>query len=123
MKKESKSQSKMELENEKKNEEKLMKDKEKQTGYNTIEVIVIMIVTIVFGVIIGSTVTLSFQRGKLGGMSNSLKEFVATYNSIVENYYDDVDEKALVDAGISLKIFSPFLKCLKTHLLKKQGLK
>ncbi len=101
MKKESKSQSKMELENEKKNEEKLMKDKEKQTGYNTIEVIVIMIVTIVFGVIIGSTVTLSFQRGKLGGMSNSLKEFVATYNSIVENYYDDVDEKALVDAGIA----------------------
>ena len=100
MRKENKSQSNK-VEIEKVQQEPLVKEKEKQTGYNTIEVIVIMIVTIIFGVIIGSTVTLSFQRGKLGGMSNSLKEFVATYNSIVENYYDDVDEEALVDAGIA----------------------
>ena len=55
----------------------------------------------IFGIVIGCIV--SYNKDVVAGreISNELREFVLTYNSIVDNYYDKVDEKKLVDSAIS----------------------
>ena len=73
---------------------------ENKSGFNTVEVVVIVIVSILFGVIVGSIITGSKSEVKGKKVSKELQEFVATYNNILDNYYDEVTEKELVNAAI-----------------------
>ena len=74
---------------------------EDKSGFNTVEVIIIIIVSIAFGFVIGSGV--SFFRDEYQGIeiSASLQEFILVYHNIIDTYYEDLDEQKLVDAAIN----------------------
>lgn len=77
---------------------------EKKVGFNYLEVILIMIITLVIGGFFGSILT-TFTSEKTECVKESIstdqyKEFIDTYNDIKKNYYEEIDEDALLDAGI-----------------------
>lgn len=74
---------------------------EKSDGFNTFEVVGIIFISVLFGVIVGCM--LSYGKNTFTGkpISKELNEFINTYDSIIENYYDDISEKELVNAAIS----------------------
>ena len=73
---------------------------ENRSGFNLIEVVIIVIISIAFGVVVGSS--LSFFRSGYDGeeMSESLQELLVVYHNILDTYYEDIDESDLVDAAI-----------------------
>lgn len=74
-------------------------EQEQPVSFNLIEVIIIMIITAVFGILIGSFVT--YLRDKvIVNNPNKYDEFYEVYNEILNNYYEKVDEDELLDAGI-----------------------
>lgn len=77
---------------------------EKKSGFNYLEVILIMIITLIIGGFLGGVVT-RFTTKKSSCVkeeisTNQYKEFIDTYNDIRKNYYEEIDEEALLDAGI-----------------------
>lgn len=79
--------------------------REKETGFNYIEVIVIMIITLIIGGLIGSFLTKTTENYKeetkiTNNVPSDLKEFVNTYEEIKNQYYKDIDTDKLVNAGI-----------------------
>ena len=78
-------------------EKKLLNNK---TKFKMTETITFMLITFAFGLVIGGVIM--YGKG-LWGFKNtsSLNEFVATYNDIVDTYYEDVDSEKLLEAGIS----------------------
>ncbi len=75
--------------------------KDEPVTFNLIEVIIIMIITAVFGLLVGSTVTF-FKTNVLKTKSNPEKfdEFLEVYDELMENYYEDLDGDQLIEAGI-----------------------
>lgn len=78
---------------------------ERKTGFNYIEVIIIMIITLILGCVIGSFVTYVAQDKKtdstvISEIPEELKEFVNTYNNIISDYYEEIDHEELLEAGI-----------------------
>ena len=78
------------------------KDSKKAT-FNLLEVIIIMIITAIFGILIGSGVVY-FTGGKIiksvSTSNGDLDELVSTYNQLLDDYYDKIDKEKLVEAGI-----------------------
>lgn len=72
---------------------------EKNNGFNTVEVIIIIFVSIFFGVVVGCVLSSSKTFGM--EVSKEAEEIITTYNSIVDNYYDEIDEKELLDSAVS----------------------
>ena len=66
--------------------------------FSNYEVIIIIVISVVFGGILGSIITLN--RHKSPQSNNELDEFITTYNSITTNYYKNVDNKKLINAAI-----------------------
>ena len=73
---------------------------ENKSGFNTIEVCVIIIVSILFGIVLGSIITNSKKNITGTKLSKEMQEFITTYNNIKNNYYDKTDDKKLVNAAI-----------------------
>ncbi len=73
---------------------------ERKVGFNTVEVLIVIIVSIIFGVVIGTSVSFFRHEYKGEKISSSLQELITVYNDILDNYYDDVDEGDLVDAAV-----------------------
>lgn len=73
---------------------------EHKSGFNTIEVLIIIIISIAFGVVVGCSVTFFRQEYRGEKVSSSLQELIAVYNNILEDYYKNVDERDLVDAAV-----------------------
>lgn len=73
---------------------------EKKSGFNTIEVVIIMLIAILFGGLLGSVLT--YTRGALSSKNVpvELEELVSTYHTILDNYYDKIDKKELLDSAI-----------------------
>lgn len=69
-------------------------------GFSYPEMVIIMIIAILFGFLIGNVVSFSKKDGNSSSVPSDLKEFVATYNDIVNNYYTSVNKEELIDAGI-----------------------
>lgn len=69
--------------------------------FSIFEVVIIIFISIVFGVIVGYILT--YTRSPLGSVkSNSkLSEIISTYNSIKDNYYKEIDDDTLVNAAVS----------------------
>lgn len=60
--------------------------------FSLIEVVVIVLLSVIFGIIIGYLLTYGNSNlSKVRGRTH-LGEIVNTYNNIVDNYYDDIDE-------------------------------
>lgn len=71
-----------------------------KNNFNTVEVIIIMIITALFGAIIGSGVTYFKENGGFRVRSKNIKELVTVYDDIVDNYYGEIDDDELLEAGI-----------------------
>lgn len=72
--------------------------------FKLVEVIIIILITMVIGIIIGYAVTNNLSLNKSGKRINNdsyLKEFVDTYEDILENYYEKVDKKELISSAIN----------------------
>lgn len=71
---------------------------ESASSFNTAEVVLIVFISILFGVIVGCllTFTKSYDID-----DPNLKEIMSTYEAIKDNYYEDVDEKELVNAAVN----------------------
>ena len=74
-----------------------------KSNFTIFEVMTIIIISIIFGVVIGYIVTYSKYQV---GTEAKVTEIVSTYNNIVDNYYDTVDKNALADAAVKGMISS-----------------
>ena len=83
---------------------------EKKSGFNYAEVIVIMIISLIIGAIGGSLLNLVSGNNKKVITNDSsittkvpegFDEFLKTYDNIINNYYEEVDSKKLIEAGIN----------------------
>lgn len=75
--------------------------KNKEDGFNIFEVVVIIFISVLFGIIVGCIIATS-DLGLVGReASEELQEVISTYTNIVDEYYEDVDEKELMNAAIS----------------------
>lgn len=72
----------------------------KKEGFSYPEMVIIMIIAILFGFLIGNVVSFTKKETISNSVPSELKEFVDTYNDIVNNYYDKVNKEELIDAGI-----------------------
>ena len=72
----------------------------KKEGFSYPEMVIIMIIAILFGFLIGNVVSFTKKENTSSSVPSALKEFVDTYNDIVNNYYDKVNKEELIDAGI-----------------------
>lgn len=72
----------------------------KKEGFSYPEMVIIMIIAILFGFLIGNVVSFTKKETTSSSVPSELKEFVDTYNDIVNNYYDKVNKEELIDAGI-----------------------
>ncbi len=75
------------------------KVKKSKIKFNMLEMLIIMLIVFGIGLIIGG-ITM-YSSGSFKGESLALNEFVSAYNEIVENYYQDVDNDKILEAGIS----------------------
>lgn len=79
------------------NQSKRKETKQKKSiTFNLIEVIIMIMISILFGGIMGSLVILS----KGNATDEFLEEFYATYDDITHDYYKKLDKGELVDAAI-----------------------
>lgn len=81
-------------------EEENTSKKNSKNSFNTIEVVVIMVITALFGALIGSAVTYFKDTGGIKIYNKDLKELISTYHAVVEDYYEDIDRDELLEAGI-----------------------
>ena len=65
------------------------------------EFVFVGILLLLFGIVIGCLVTLCTDSVLGSKVDNNVIEFLKIYNDIKDNYYEDVDGKELIDAGIS----------------------
>ena len=72
----------------------------KKEEFSYPEMVIIMIIAILFGFLIGNVVSFTKKETTNSSVPSELKEFVDTYNDIVNNYYDKVNKEELIDAGI-----------------------
>lgn len=75
-------------------------NKKQKNMFNSVEVIVIMIITALFGVFVGSVVTYFRDNGSIKTSNKDLRELVMTYHDVVDNYYGNIDSEELLEAGI-----------------------
>ena len=79
---------------------------EHKSGFNTLEVLIIVIVSIAFGIVVGCSLSIFRNKYQDVKVSKPLKEMIAVYQNILDTYYEDVDGSDLADAAIDGMISS-----------------
>jgi len=82
---------------------KLCKDKKEKklsTKYNTLEVVIIMIITALFALFIGSSVTYFGIHGGFGKYSKEMVELIDIYEDVANNYYGELESEKLLESGV-----------------------
>lgn len=74
----------------------------KIVGFKLLEVIVLIIIATVIGVFSGSFLTYNLTNNNKNYVPSSgyIGEFEEAFQSVIDNYYEDVDKEALIDAAI-----------------------
>lgn len=79
----------------------------KKEGFNLLEVILIMFITLVFGALLGAALSVGKSDKTLlcpnevkTEIPKELSEFISTYKDIKDNYYERLDDDKLLNAGI-----------------------
>ncbi len=75
-------------------------DSEEKTSFSIIEVIGIIVVSILFGVVVGYLIMYNRNPSNQVGRSKELAEIIDAYQEIVRNSYDSIDEKKLSEEAI-----------------------
>lgn len=76
------------------------KRKEKNT-FTTLEVVSLIIIAVIVSLIMGFLVSSNLNKGKISSNNDKeLQEFINNYNYIVDNYYDNVDKKQLLNSAL-----------------------
>ena len=70
-------------------------------SFTTSEVIILVIMTFIIGISIGNLTHNKIKTTKTSGNDEYISEFINNYNYIVDNYYDEVNKKELIDSAIS----------------------
>lgn len=78
---------------------------EKKVGFNFIEVILIMIITLIIGGFLGSILSHVVRKEtkvivEKDKSIEKFDEFIETYEDIKANYYEELDDNQLIEAGI-----------------------
>ena len=69
------------------------------SSFNMLEVTVVIVISILFGIIVGCILT--YSKGYAEKVDDKyIKELVNTYDTLLENYYDSITEKDLMNAAI-----------------------
>ena len=74
-----------------------IEDDDTNITFTLMEVTIIILISIVFGIIVGYIIT--YNRSEHNRNYHS-REILEVYNNIVDNYYYEVDEDKLVDAAV-----------------------
>ncbi len=75
-------------------------DLDGDSKFSIFEVIIVTFISIIFGIIVGYILTYTSTPIKAIKSDHNLEEIISTYNTLKNNYYDDVDEDSLVDNAI-----------------------
>ena len=73
--------------------------KKNKVKFTMSETIIFMIVVFGLGLVVGGVIV--YGKRAFSNSTISLNEFTATYNEIVDNYYQEIDRDKLLEAGIS----------------------
>lgn len=76
------------------------KIKNSKTKFSLSEMLTITIISILIGVLLGSSTLYHSENITVSNNSEELEEFITTYNNISENYYDKVKKEELLNAAI-----------------------
>ena len=71
------------------------------SSFSIAEVIVIVCISILFGIIIGYIITYSRNPVNHVSSNKNLNEIVSVYNNILEDYYGELNQDKLTDAAIN----------------------
>ena len=82
-------------------EEKKKAETTSDNSFSTIEVLVLIIMSVVVSLAIGSLITYNLTKGKVTKNNKHIEKFIKNYNYIIDNYYDDIDKNKLIDGAIS----------------------
>lgn len=75
-------------------------DLEGDSKFSIFEVIIVTFISIIFGIIVGYILTYTSTPIKAIKSDPNLEEIISTYNTLKNNYYDDVDDVSLADNAI-----------------------
>lgn len=75
-------------------------DLEGDSKFSIFEVIIVTFISIIFGIIVGYILTYTSTPIKAIKSDPNLEEIISAYNTLKNNYYDDVDEVSLADNAI-----------------------
>jgi carboxyl-terminal processing protease len=75
-------------------------DLDGDSKFSIFEVIIVTFISIIFGIIVGYILTYTSTSIKAIKSDHNLEEIISTYNTLKDNYYDDVDEDSLADNAI-----------------------
>ena len=93
--------------NDKKNNDENTETMLSRYRFNLIEVIIIMIVTVLFGLFIGGIITYTKPKEKeIHCEKIDENKFVNVYNDIINEYHGELDKEKLIEAGIKGMISS-----------------
>ena len=83
------------------------KSKKKFNGKFSLDILDILIIVVIVAIIscLFTGLILNYQYKRGNGLNNlvsdeNVRDFLNTYSEIVDNYYEEIDEKALMDAAI-----------------------
>lgn len=71
-----------------------------KNSFSTLEVVILIFISVVVSLVIGFVVTSKFNKGNLYEKDKNIKKFIKNYNYIIDNYYEDVDKKQLINNAI-----------------------
>lgn len=94
----------------------MIKNNEKSNRFNLKEVIIVVVITLSFGLIIGVIIG---YNGNLKKEDEKTNEFLVTYNELKNKYYKEVDEDELFSAGI--KGLIDYFEEKNTSFIEKQS--
>ncbi|MBQ6497813.1 MAG: S41 family peptidase [Bacilli bacterium] len=96
------------------------KEEEEDTTFSLFEVIIIILISILFGIVIGYIVTCS--KTSIIIKDKNLAEIVNVYNNLTNNYYDKVNKDKLSDGAIKGMVESlddPFTNYMENETAKE----
>ena len=96
----------------------LLGQRKNSASFSLFEVIIIILISILFGGIMGYLIDFS----KTGAADSNSEEIIETYNNIVSEYYDDIDKDKLSEAAIKGMINSlddPYSNYMDTETTDK----